>query len=90
MFQFGSRSCTYLTHSNLLCGELVPVCVNHGLSLTMLQILVECPHYGKAYLTFHIHGTLTDMLVDDHNSVGFLKCIMACRINLFDLVLHNV
>jgi hypothetical protein len=34
-----------LTHGHLLWSEVAPVCVQCGVSLTILHILWECPHY---------------------------------------------
>jgi hypothetical protein len=62
----------YLISGHLLCGELARICVNCGIPLITLHILVECPHYAKAHLTFNFHGMLSDMLGDDFHSVSNL------------------
>jgi hypothetical protein len=53
----------------MLHGEPAPVCIVYGVALTMLHVLVECPHYSNERAIFHLHGMLCNMLGDDHCSV---------------------
>jgi hypothetical protein len=36
------------THGHLLTGDLVPICNQGHILLTILHILVECPHSDRA------------------------------------------
>lgn len=46
------------------------LCINCDVPRAVLHILVECPCYSKVHLTFHLHGMLPDMLVDDYHNVS--------------------
>jgi hypothetical protein len=67
----------------LLHGELAPVHTVFGAALSILHILVECPQYNEDHLTFHLHGTLGDMLgVICHS----LSNVLACQSNFMVMV----
>jgi hypothetical protein len=46
------------------------LCVQSGVALAILYIVVECPCYNKDHVTFHLHSTLCDMLGEYHCSVS--------------------
>jgi len=60
-------------------------------TLNVLHILVECLCYGKDFVTFHRHGTLSDMPGDHCHSVSnvlaFFKCSKTSQVNLITMVL---
>jgi hypothetical protein len=67
-----------LTLDHLLRGDLAPVCNQWGISLTIEHILQECPCYYKECQTFHLIGTLCNILdvsCNVSNMVAFLHGI---------------
>jgi len=64
------------THGHLLCDELAPFCINCDVALTVLHILMGCPHYGEAYCVYHLHGVLANMLGDDCHCVSSVLALV--------------
>jgi hypothetical protein len=72
-----SHAFELVTHA--WCGEVVPVCRNCGVPLTVAHILVDCPCYGEAHHIYHLHDALSDMLSDDRcstsNVLAFINAV---------------
>jgi hypothetical protein len=45
-------------HGHLLTGDLVPICNQGHILLTIIHILVECPHHDKEHQIFRHIGML--------------------------------
>jgi hypothetical protein len=54
----------------LLRGVLAPLCFICDGPLSVAHIVVDCPRYGEARRTYHLHGALSDMLDDDRSTVS--------------------
>jgi hypothetical protein len=55
---------TVVSRGHLLRGNPNPVCVQCGISLTILHTLRECPCYDKNCQTFYRHGQVCYMLIN--------------------------
>jgi len=64
-----------LTHSYLLSGDDSPICQSCGISLTVKQILVECPNLQDIPEKYFTVSSLADLFnrVDNHTVIGFIK-----------------
>jgi hypothetical protein len=69
-FSHASGSVTCPNTFPFVAWWAVPVCLNCGVPVIALHILVECPLCGKDCLTFHLHGMLSNMLGDDRHRIG--------------------
>jgi hypothetical protein len=58
-----------LTHGRLLQDDPKHLCTHCGLRLTDLTTRLECPQYDAERRTFHLQGTLRDILRDDRDNV---------------------
>jgi hypothetical protein len=61
---------THISHGHLLRGEPIPLCINCGIPLSVVHILKDCPRYGEARNIYHLHGVLSDILLDDCHCIS--------------------
>jgi hypothetical protein len=68
--------CTFTWLMVICRGDLAPLCVYYDLLLTVPHILLQYPKYDKDHFTFHLQGTLCDILGNDHGKISNIMAFL--------------